>query len=112
MDVDGGVELGAPLVQVDDGLDGQRPCALGSVEGEVPPLAAGVLALEPQRAAEDDPEGAVRPQLGERAVLVRAGRAASQLKHRLWSTVCKMSRLPVEPRGEHSRPLCPGRCRS
>lgn len=69
MDVDGGVEFRASLVQVDDGLYGQRSCALGSVEGEVPPLAAGVLALESEGAAEENPEGAVRAELGERAVL-------------------------------------------
>lgn len=59
MDVDGGVELWAALVQVDDGLYGQRPRALCSVEGEVPPLAAGVLTLESEGAAEEDSEGAV-----------------------------------------------------
>lgn len=57
------------MVQVDDGLYGQGSRALCSVEGEVPPLAAGVLAFEPEGAAEENPEGAVRAQLGERAVL-------------------------------------------
>lgn len=78
MDVDGGVELRTALVQVDDGLYGQGSGALGSVEGEVPPLAAGVLTLEPEGAAEEDPEGAVGAQLGEGAVLQHR-RAAVQL---------------------------------
>lgn len=52
MYVDGRVELRASLVQVDDGLYGQRPGAFGPIEGEVPALAVGRLALEPQRAAE------------------------------------------------------------
>jgi len=72
VDVDGGVELGAALVQVDDGLHGEGPRALGSVEGEVPPLAARRLTLEAEGAAEEDSQGAVRPQLGERAVLTPA----------------------------------------
>lgn len=72
MDVDGGVEFRTSLVQVDDGLYGQGSGALGSVEGEVPPLAAGVLALESEGAAEEDPEGAVRAELGEGAVLQRS----------------------------------------
>lgn len=59
MDVDGGVELGAALVQVNDGLDGQWAGTFGSVKGEVPALAAGRLTLEPERAAEEDAQGAV-----------------------------------------------------
>lgn len=69
MDVDGGVELGAALVQVNDGLDGKWAGTLGSVEGKVPALAAGRLTLEPERAAEEDTQGAVRSQLSERALL-------------------------------------------
>lgn len=69
MDVDGGVELGAALVQVNDGLDGQRAGTLGSVKGEVPALAAGRLTLEPERSAEEDAQGAVRAQLSERTLL-------------------------------------------
>lgn len=57
------------MVQVDDGLYGQRPRTLGPVEGEVPPLAACVLTLESEGTAEEDSEGAVRAQLGERTVL-------------------------------------------
>lgn len=57
------------MVQVDDGLDGQGSRALRSVEGEVPPLAAGVLTFESEGATEENPEGAVRAELGERAVL-------------------------------------------
>lgn len=59
MYVNGGVELWAALVQVNDGLNGQRSGAFGPIEGEVPSLAAGRLALEPQRTAEDHPQGAV-----------------------------------------------------
>lgn len=59
MDVDGGVELGAALVQVNNGLDRQWAGTLGSVKGEVPALAAGRLTLEPERAAEEDAQGAV-----------------------------------------------------
>lgn len=69
MDVDGWVEFRTSLVQVDDGLDGQGSRALRSIEGEVPPLAAGVLTFESEGATEEDPEGAVRAELGERAVL-------------------------------------------
>lgn len=69
MDVDGGVEFRTSLVQVDDGLYGQGSCALCSVEGEIPPLTAGVLTFESEGAAEENPEGAVRTELGERAVL-------------------------------------------
>ena len=59
MYVDGGVELRAALVQVDDGLYGQWSCTLGSVEGEVPSLTAGVLALESEGTAEQHSQSAV-----------------------------------------------------
>lgn len=59
MDVDGGVELRAALVQVDDGLHRQRPGALRSIKGEVPPLAAGGFTLESEGAAEEDLQGTV-----------------------------------------------------
>lgn len=85
MDVDGGVEFGTSLVQVDDGLYGQRPRALCSVEGEVPPLAAGVLTFEPEGAAEEHPEGAVRAQLGERAVLQHSAHTLRSLQ--AWATL-------------------------
>lgn len=57
MDVDGGVELWASLVQVDDGLHWQRSCALRSIEGEIPPLTARLLTLESQGAGEQHSEG-------------------------------------------------------
>lgn len=68
MNIDGGVQLRTALVQVDDGLDGERPSALGSIEGEVPSLTARVLTLESERTSEQDPERAVCAQLGECAV--------------------------------------------
>lgn len=57
------------MVQVDDGLYGQGSCAFRSIKGEVPPLAACVLTLESEGTAEEDSEGAVRMDLGERTVL-------------------------------------------
>lgn len=68
MNVDGGVQLGTALIQVDNGLYGERPSALSSVEGEVPSLTARILTLEPERTSEQDPERAVSAQLGECAV--------------------------------------------
>lgn len=59
MYVDGGVELRAALVEVDDELDGKRSCTLSSIEGEVPTLAAGCLTLQPQGAAEEHTQGTV-----------------------------------------------------
>lgn len=93
MDVDGGVELGTSLVQVDDGLYGQGSGALCSIEGEVPPLTAGVLTFESEGAAEEDPEGAVRAELGECAVLQHS----EQILHsfQAWVTFC-MSRRELE----------------
>lgn len=94
MDVDGGVELRTALVQVDDGLYGQGSRALCSVEGEVPPLAAGVLAFESEGAAEEHPEGAVRAELGERAVL-QTRRTHSRAHFRHGWTFC-MSREELQ----------------
>lgn len=69
MYVNGRVQLWASLIQVYDGFDGQWASTLCPVEGEVPALAAGAPALEPQRAAEEHAEGAVGAHLGERAFL-------------------------------------------
>lgn len=106
MDVDGGVELGAALVQVNDGLDGQRAGTFGSVKGEVPALAAGRLTLEPERAAEEDAQRAVRAQLGERALLhvIRNGEKNKQTS----DPGNKYERNCLS----HSLRFCPGRCRS
>lgn len=76
VDVDGWVEFWTTLVQVNDGLHGQGSGALRSIKGEVPPLTAGVLALESQGASKEDSERTVWAQLGEGAVLRhRAGSA-------------------------------------
>lgn len=68
MDVDGGVELWAALVQVDDGLYRQRSGAFGPIKSEVPALTASVLTLEPQRAAEQHTQSTVCILLSERAL--------------------------------------------
>ncbi len=69
MYVNGGVEFRAALVQVNDGLYGQRSSAFGPIKGEVPALTAGRLTLEPERTAEEHTQSAVRSLLGERALL-------------------------------------------
>lgn len=89
MDIDGGVEFRASLVQVDDGLYGQGSRALRSVEGEVPSLAAGVLAFESEGATEENPEGAVRAELGERAVLQHS----AQILHSIQALVTSRDEL-------------------
>lgn len=69
MNVNCRIELRASLVQINDGFDGERARALGAVEGEIPALAAGAPALEPEGAAEQHPQSTVRAHLREGALL-------------------------------------------
>lgn len=69
MYVNSRIQLWASLIQVYYGFNRQRPGTLCPVKGEVPALAAGVPALEPEGAAEEHSEGAVGAHLGECAFL-------------------------------------------
>lgn len=63
--VNSGIQLWASLVQVYDGFNRKWPRTLCPVEREVPALAAGAPALEPQGPAEEHAQSAVRPHLGK-----------------------------------------------